>query len=155
MLLTHIRSSKFTEYLFLFFIHHTVRNPLYLLRKEDIPNHLECLQKLYLDQFRFPDLLVRGHRCIHKPCKCTFSYCSFFIGFLIIKRKYNQNVQFFFFLKGEKSTFVIICNHILNKTYHVHSTTIHFYIHMYYPAKLFFVGTKKTILYATTVVTGF
>ncbi len=55
------------------FILRTVQSLLFRLHIMDKSNHQEYLQMLFLVQFHFPDLLVRGRKYIHRPCKCTFS----------------------------------------------------------------------------------
>ena len=55
------------------FILRTVQSLIFRLHIMDKSNHQEYLQMLFLAQFRFPDLLVRGRKYIHRPCKCTFS----------------------------------------------------------------------------------
>lgn len=55
----------------------TVRNLLSLPHRAGIPNRLECLRRLYLVQYHFPDRPILGRKCIRIQCKCT-SYVLFF-----------------------------------------------------------------------------
>ena len=64
---------KFKDMLKKFFILRSVQSPLFRLRIVDKSNHPDCLQLLVPVQFRSRDLLVRGRKCIHRLCKCTFS----------------------------------------------------------------------------------
>jgi hypothetical protein len=93
--LNHLRKTKKTGHisihpailllnnsLSLGFILRTVQNLLCRLRITDKSNHLECLQRLFLVQFRFPDLLVRVVNIFTDRANVLFITFVFLNGFL-------------------------------------------------------------------------